>query len=112
MVDQDVIEAFHLMWDNFPESVMLLNKEREIIASNKAGQDLGRIPGMKCSSIQPLASHQGCKANEALRTHEYTYRKRKGNLGDVVSFWLPIDGYPDYLIHFSVGGPIKYEYTI
>lgn len=69
MIDQDVIQAFHLMWDNFPESVMLINKEREIIASNKVGQNVGRLPGIKCSSLQPLGSHKGCKANEALKKH-------------------------------------------
>lgn len=112
MADQSVIKAFHLMWDNFPESVMLINKDREIIASNKAGEERGRTAGIKCSSLLPATGHKGCKANEALKNHEYTYRKKKGDLGDVVSFWLPIDGYPDYLIHFSVGGTVKYEYTI
>jgi hypothetical protein len=29
MVDSNVVEAFHLMWGNFPEPVMLVNKRRE-----------------------------------------------------------------------------------
>ena len=27
--------------------------------------------------------------------------KKVGKLGDVVSFWIPVDGYPDYLAPIS-----------
>jgi hypothetical protein len=107
-----LVEAFHLMWDNYPESVMLIHKDRTIIAANKAGEKAGRQVGIKCATIKPPEIHKGCKANEALANSVPTYRKKKGNLGDIISFWLPIDGYTDYLIHFSVGGAIKYEYTV
>ena len=30
-----VISAFHLMWDNFPEPVMITQKSREMVAINK-----------------------------------------------------------------------------
>lgn len=111
MDEQLLINAFMVLWDYYPEPVMLIDKKREIIALNKAGKDAGRFPGMKCSSLLPLANHKGCRANEALKKREYTYRKRMGDFGDVVSFWLPIDGYPDYLVHFSVGATVKYDFN-
>lgn len=35
MDNQNVIDAFHMMWDNFPEPVMLIQKSRHIYAVNK-----------------------------------------------------------------------------
>ena len=35
MSNEEIIRAFHLMWDNFPEAVMITQKSREIIAVNK-----------------------------------------------------------------------------
>ncbi|MDR1241225.1 MAG: hypothetical protein LBM00_00335 [Deltaproteobacteria bacterium] len=109
---QKITDAFHLMWDNYPESVMLIRKDRTIIAVNRAGALAGREAGTKCSTLQPLENHKGCKADECAKNHSFTYRKKKGNLGDTVSFWLPVDGYPEYIVHFSVGGSMKYEYTV
>ena len=30
MTDNEIIQAFHLMWDNFPEAVMITQKSREM----------------------------------------------------------------------------------
>ena len=35
MSNEDLIRAFHLMWDNFPEAVMITQKSREIVAALK-----------------------------------------------------------------------------
>lgn len=112
MMHEEVIKAFHLMWDNYPESAMLIDKKRNIIAANKIAPDTGRIEGEKCALVEPLDQHKGCKAEEAWSTNAASYRKKIGKLGDVVSFWVPIDGYPDYLVHFSVGSIKKYEYNV
>jgi hypothetical protein len=63
---------------------------------------------IKYSTSQPLEGHKICKANNCIKNHTATYVKWKGNSGDIVTFWLPIDAYPDYFIHFSVGVAIKY----
>ena len=34
MSDNEIIQAFHLMWGNFPEPVMITQKSREMIAVN------------------------------------------------------------------------------
>ena len=101
MEKAEVIKAFHLMWDNYPESAMLIDKKRNIIAANKVAPSTGRIE-----------QHKGCRAEEAWKNGEASYRKKVGKLGDVVSFWIPVDGYPDYLVHFSVGSIQKYEYNV
>lgn len=39
MADQEVIHAFHIMWDNFPEPVTITQRSREIIAVKKKRQN-------------------------------------------------------------------------
>jgi hypothetical protein len=109
MADQKIIEAFHLMWDFFPEPVRLIERNRTVLAVNRIAEKSGMQLGIKCSSIPPLASHKGCKADAALSAKEYQYSKWKGGLGDVITYWLPIDGCPDYYIHLSVGLRMNYE---
>ena len=41
MTDQEVIQAFHIMWDNFLEPVTITQRSREIIAVNKKAAELG-----------------------------------------------------------------------
>jgi hypothetical protein len=109
MDDQKLTDSFHLMWDNYPETVTLVYRDRTVIAINKAGEYAGsKKVGIKCSIVPPLESHKKCTANDCIKNHTATHVKWKGNLGDVVTFWLPIDDYPDYYIHFSVGAAIKY----
>ncbi len=36
MTDEVIIQAFHAMWDKFPEPVMMIKRSREIIALNPA----------------------------------------------------------------------------
>ncbi len=112
MNKEAVIQAFHLMFDNYPESAVLLDKERNIIATNKIAPSTGRVEGIRCSTVQPLEQHKGCKLSEAIESNETAYRKKVGALGDVVSFWVPITGFPDYFVHFSVGSVKKYEYNV
>lgn len=42
MEKAEVIKAFHLMWDNYPESAMLVDKARNIVAANKIAPSTGR----------------------------------------------------------------------
>lgn len=54
MEKAEVIKAFHLMWDNYPESAMLVDKARNIVAANKIAPSTGRIAGQKCVLVEPL----------------------------------------------------------
>ena len=73
MEKAEVIKAFHLMWDNYPESAMLIDKKRNIIAANKVAPSTGRIEGNKCALVEPLEQHKGCRAEEAWKNGEASY---------------------------------------
>ncbi|SFL93599.1 hypothetical protein [Pelosinus propionicus] len=111
MIDSKVIEAFHLMWGNFPEPVQLTHKNREIIALNAACQKFGRTEGMKCSTHGAPEAHKGCLANQALDTQQPTFKKIKFGEREIITYWLPIEGYPELFIHFSVGVTTDYNTT-
>ncbi len=50
MIDSKIIEAFHLMWGNFPEPATLVHKSKEVIAVNAACEVIGRVKGMNCAT--------------------------------------------------------------
>jgi hypothetical protein len=104
--DEELVKSFHLMWDHFPECVQLAHNSYPVIAVNPAAAPIGREVGMICAKHGPPERHKGCKAQQAIKEGEATWAaspaSQAGELGGVV-FWLPIDGYPDYYLHFAVG---------
>lgn len=104
-VDDKLIEAFHLMYGYFPEGVQLVHKSKRIIALNSACASFGRHVGMVCSKHGPPEHHKGCLANKTLKGHKATWLKGPRMTPDAPEatiFWLPVDGYPDFYIHFGV----------
>lgn len=109
-IDSNVIEAFHLMWGNFPEPVTLVNRSREVIAVNAACRNSGRMSaGMNCARQGPPEAHRGCLANQALSLQKPTYKLVKYGERKIVSYWLPLEGYPELFVHFGVGVTIDYN---
>ena len=105
-----VIEAFHLMWDNFPEPASLVHKSREVMAVNKAHGALGYLkPGMNCSKTGAPGAHKGCLANQALASGEAVYAVVKPAAKEIIAYWLPLDGHPEFFVHFGVGTTIDYK---
>ncbi|WP_199533118.1 hypothetical protein [Solidesulfovibrio fructosivorans] len=105
-VDEKLIEAFHLMFDHFPEGAQLAHKSKKIVALNPACEAIGRKVGMICAKHGPPEAHKGCLANKTIKNHKATWAIVAQAVpgGQVpVTFWLPIDGYPDFFIHFGVG---------
>jgi hypothetical protein len=108
--ERDVLEkAFHLMWGKFPEAVQLTYKDREVVALNEASLKLGRSTGTKCSSRGAPEDHRGCLANQAMSTQQAVFRKMVFKGKEIITYWLPIEGYPDYFIHFAVGNTVDYN---
>lgn len=101
--------AFQLMWGKFPEPVQLTHKNREIIALNAACAQFGRKQGMKCSSHGAPEAHRGCLADQAMRTQQAVYKKVKYGEKEMITYWLPVAGYPDLFLHFSIGVTINYD---
>lgn len=99
-----VIEAFHMMWDNFPQVVLLLKKSREIVAANKFAEEKSFHAGLKCYQVVGQEEiHASCKANLALAENKpqrsTMYDKEKNRVSD--AYWLPIPG-SDLYLHFTV----------
>ena len=108
MSNEEIIRAFHLMWDNFPEAVMITQKSREIIAVNKKAAEFDLKPGIKCSSIGKPENHKGCQCNKAVDTGEPVFCTYEGNFGKAYGFWIPIPEKTEWIIHFGVGYAFEY----
>ena len=109
VVDANVIDAFQLMWGSFPEPVTLVHKSREVIAVNAACESIGRVEGMNCATHGAPEAHKGCLANQALSTQQPAFKKSKFGDREIISYWLPLAGYPELFIHFGVGVTLDYN---
>lgn len=108
MSNEEIIRAFHLMWDNFPEAVTITQKSREIVAVNKKAAEFGLTPGIKCSSIGKPENHKGCQCDKAVDTGEAQFCTYEGNFGKAYGYWIPIPEKPEWVIHFGVGYAFEY----
>ena len=81
VIEPILVKAFHLMYDNFPEAVMLIHKSKTIMAVNPAAEMLGRGIGMLCSHYGPGEMHACCQANRALAEMESALDNLKKECG-------------------------------
>ncbi|MBP3722277.1 MAG: hypothetical protein J6I62_03375 [Selenomonadaceae bacterium] len=109
MTDEEIIRAFHAMWDNFPEPVTITQKSREIVAVNKKAAEMGLTAGIKCSSIGKPEDHKGCLCNKAIDEKQGIGVSYEANFGRAYGFWIPIADKPEWVLHFSVGRLVEYE---
>jgi hypothetical protein len=109
MTDAKVLEAFHMMWDNFPEAVMLVHKSREILAVNDACRKAGVAVGGKCSELGTPERHKGCLANQAIARKKATYSKSVAGGKTIIAYWMPLADYPEVYVHFAVGAVVDYD---
>ena len=109
MSNEEIIRAFHLMWDNFPEAVMITQRSREIVAVNKKAAEFGLKAGIKCSSIGKPENHRGCQCNAACDSGEPQFITYDGAFGKAYGYWIPIPEKPEWIIHFGVGYAFEYK---
>ena len=101
----EVIKAFDKVWYYFPFPVFLLQKNRTIVSMNKAAKEMGVVTGMKCFQLTgDTGIHEGCLGNSAMKDEE---GKRAvafiPGINQVIdSYWLPIPGEKNMMIHFGV----------
>ncbi|GHU57864.1 hypothetical protein FACS1894133_1540 [Clostridia bacterium] len=120
MVDLNVIEAFHIMWDKFAEPVMLIHKTKALLAVNEtfavnvekiAGINAAELVGKKCTSLATPEVHKFCLANKvadkALETRQTVCLKQVFGEEEVMSFWIPVSGCSDVFVHFDIGHMIN-----
>ncbi len=109
MTDSELISAFQAMWGNFPEPVTITQRSREMIAVNKAAEKAGLKPGVKCSSIGKPEDHKGCLCNRAIDSGQAVSVAYEGPFGKTYGYWIPVEGRPEWIIHFSAGRCPCYE---
>lgn len=106
MLNQQTLDAFEQMWGPFPEPVMLIQKDRTILAANELARTAGFSTGVKCFSLNPEAvTHacKNCKANLALREHHPICTEQTENGQRVVGYWVPLKDEPDVYVHLGIG---------
>ena len=103
-VAQEILDAFHLMWDLHPSPAMLVRANREIVAVNTTGKELGIPAGAKCFSLagrDRVCKH--CQANAALADGKAKrcgiYSESYG--GFVDGYWTPLAGAPGLYLHYA-----------
>ncbi len=99
---EELIQAFHLTWDSFPGVARLIGKGDYVLAANRAAEAAGLTAGQICAKMGSPESHKGCKKALALSTQTAQVDRPVENR---IRAWVPVDGYPDIVIHFSVGLP-------
>ena len=96
---EEVVEAFRMMWGNYPSPVMLITYGHEIVAVNDTCAALGTPLGVKCFSLG--GDHSGCKAGAAKKSgkavRHVAYAADRGVVYD--GYWLPVCG--EYLVHLG-----------
>lgn len=67
IIDDKLVEAFHLMYDSFPGVAQLNHKSKLIAATNPAAQAFGRLEGMICSRHGSPRSAPGLPGGKSLK---------------------------------------------
>lgn len=96
---EELIQAFHLTWDTFPGPARLIDKENHVLAVNHAAEAAGLTEGQICVKIGTPESHRGCRKAMALSTHTAQVDRP---IPEKIRAWIPIEGYPEVVVHFSV----------
>lgn len=105
-MQQDILDAFQTMWGPFPEPVMLIRKDRTILALNDLARSLGTPTGVKCFSLNAEAGSMACKhckANLALREQRTVCSEEVQNGHRIIGYWMPLKEDKDTFVHFGVG---------
>jgi len=102
-VNQDILDSFHLIFDNHPGPAMLLQRNRDIVAVNATGQQLGIASGGKCFALignTKVCDH--CLADKALAEGKAMrlgfYTKVLGSFMDC--YWTPLAGADKLYVHY------------
>ena len=96
---EELIRAFHLTWDAFPGTARLIDKGNHVLAVNRTAQAAGLTAGQICAKTGTPESHKGCRKALALSTQ--TAQMDRPVPGKI-RMWIPIEGYPEVVVHFSV----------
>jgi hypothetical protein len=107
MIESRILDAFQMMWGPFPEPVMLVHRDRTVLAVNDLGRQSGIPIGIKCHSLNPEAGAdhhcRRCQANVALRTGGTVCAEDVMGDTKVRGYWMPLAEPADLYVHFGIG---------
>jgi len=107
MLEPRILEAFQIMWGPFPEPVLLIHKNRTILAVNDSARSAGIPEGIKCHALSsdrgPDSACSRCQANHSLRTGETSVSWETQGATPIRSYWMPLKEVQDVYIHFGIG---------
>ncbi len=99
---KELVCAFHLTWDKFPGPARLIDKENHVLAVNQVAEEAGLTTGQICAKVGAPESHKGCRKALTLSSQKAQMDRPTENK---IRAWLPIEGYPDLVVHFSISLP-------
>ncbi len=100
--EEEIVQAFHMMWDSYPEQVRLIDRHYRVAAGNPAYTGAGGQTGVQCN-VGPAEMHRGCQAMSALSTGETKSIRHQAGDACFESFWIPVGGDGEYYVHFTNG---------
>jgi hypothetical protein len=103
MTDPALTAAFDQMWGRFPDPMLLVRRDRTILAQNDAAQaQPWGVVGGKCYEANPASQGHvcpGCQAHAALDqgTAIVCEGAREGKR--IRDYWIPVKGARDVYVH-------------
>jgi hypothetical protein len=101
--DSVLVDAFDQMWGRFPDPMLLVRRDRTILAQNDAAraQPWGVVGG-KCHDVNPAKQGRvcpGCQAEAALNRGTAIACDGAHDGKRVRDYWIPVKGARDVYVH-------------
>ncbi len=102
ILNEELIQNFHQMWDNFPGMVRLIDSKNNVLAVNEKAAAFGFTEERLCVQVGKPEIHRNCKKYLALANQEAQVDRPSV---DKLRGWIPVAGYPDVVVHFTLAIP-------
>ena len=99
MVNDELIAAFHAMWDDFPGMARLIDEHHTVLAANQFAEERGFVEGATCVKVGDPSIHRRCKLRKMFQTGE---AQTDRVIPDRIRGWMPVAGRDDVCVHFAV----------
>lgn len=102
-ISDEIRTNFNLFYDNFPAPVILVHRDRTILAMNRTAAAAGYRTGIRCSDMGKKEHHRACLANKALSEQTATRLVAYFDFAGAVldSYWIPLAGSDELFVHFA-----------
>ena len=102
--EDEVLEAFKIMWSKYPEPAMLINRGKRVMAVNWACRLVSPSVGSFCHEIGGCKDmNNSCLMYDCLDKCKAAHIKVDNGQKQWSIHWVPVEGHPDYCVHFFAG---------